>query len=382
MSKTKRMLCLIAVFLLFMMTAASAAPSVVAGPDSSGFPSITVESYTANGVTTYYTGGSIPVGAVIQFRVWVDLYNVDPVRIAYADGSSDSYSFDGAFSHDFYHAYAKAGVYVPEAYMPTDSGTFTGFPSEPISVGESGSSGYAGVPTVTGIGPLDALINGVVIILSGIGGVLGLSGSSATAVGMVVVVVVFCGFITLTGRARARGAGSGIRKSAYRDDAVDVGGGSTPQLLRSPDADDSQARGTELECKNLKAVWEDDKKKADFAKGLESAARARFARDVQHLPQDILEKCKEYIKDKAKDQVQELTEDAITAFFVAVPEVEVLTHVFVEVSKYLTKDNEGEPGLFEKLVNDYSSVVNTHSEAARLAELADFRFNEYKLRCL
>ncbi|MGD0995325.1 MAG: hypothetical protein ABR909_07355 [Candidatus Bathyarchaeia archaeon] len=80
-------------------------------------------------------------------------------------------------------------------------------------------------------------------------------------------------------------------------------------------------KGNDLECKNLKAVWDDDKKKAEFAKGLESAARARFARDVQHLPEEILNKCKEYIKDQAKDQVQELTEDAITAFFVAVPEL-------------------------------------------------------------
>ncbi len=148
------------------------------------------------------------------------------------------------------------------------------------------------------------------------------------------------------------------------------------------EADNSQVKGTELECKNLKALCEDDQKKADFAKGLESAARARFAQDVQHLPQEVLKKIKEYVVDQAKDRVQELTEDAITAFFVAVPEVGVLTHVFVEVSKYMTKDNEAEPGLFEKFVNDYNSVVNTHAEATRLTELADFRFNDYKTRCL
>ena len=94
-----------------------------------------------------------------------------------------------------------------------------------------------------------------------------------------------------------------------------------------------------------------------------------------------MNKCKEYIKDKAKDQVKELTEDAITAFFVAVPEVGVLTHVFMEVSKYMTKDTEAEPGLFEKFVNDYNSVINTHAEATRLAELADFRYNDYKKTC-
>jgi hypothetical protein len=71
-----------------------------------------------------------------------------------------------------------------------------------------------------------------------------------------------------------------MRKSAYRANAVSLGVGSTPQLLRSPEADDSQVKGTELECKNLKVLCEDDRKKAEFAKGLESAARARFAQDV------------------------------------------------------------------------------------------------------
>ncbi|MGD0995326.1 MAG: hypothetical protein ABR909_07360 [Candidatus Bathyarchaeia archaeon] len=48
----------------------------------------------------------------------------------------------------------------------------------------------------------------------------------------------------------------------------------------------------------------------------------------------------------------------------------------------MTKDTEAEPSLFEKFVNDYNSVINTHAEATRLAELADFRYNEYKTHCL
>ena len=204
MGKKNSLLFLVTVFLLFAIFAPFTAIPVKASQDSSGFPSITIESYTVGGVTTYYSGGSIPVGAVIDFRVWVDLYNVDPVKIAYADGASDSYSFGGAFSHDFYHAYNQAGVYVPEAYMPTDSGTFTGFPSQPITIGESGTSGYSGVPTVTGIGPLDALINGVVIILSSIGGGFGLSGSNATAAGVVVVVMAVAIFGMIMGRIRTR----------------------------------------------------------------------------------------------------------------------------------------------------------------------------------
>ena len=354
---------------------------VKASQNSSGFPSITIESYTVGGVTTYYSGGSIPVGDVIDFRVWVDLYNIDPVKIAYGDGTADSVDFGGSFSYDFYHAYDQAGVYAPEAYMPTDSGTFTGFPSQPLTIGDSGTSGYSGVPAVTGIGPLDALINGVVILLSSIGGPFGLSGSNATAAGVVVVVMVVAVFGIIRGRIRTNGNRI-ANKPVYQSTAPYLGAQSTPQLLRSPETDKQEMKGNDLECKNLKAVWDDDKKKADFAKGLESAARARFAQDVQHLPEEVLNKCKEYIIDQAKDRVQELTEDAITAFFVAVPEVGVLTHVFVEVSKYMTKDTEAEPGLFEKLVNDYNSVINTHAEATRLAELADFRFNEYKTRCL
>ena len=47
---------------------------VRAQQDSSGFPSITIESYTYGGTTYEYAGGTIPVGATIDFKVWVDLY--------------------------------------------------------------------------------------------------------------------------------------------------------------------------------------------------------------------------------------------------------------------------------------------------------------------
>ena len=376
MGKNKRLLFLISLFLLLTMVIAFTAMPVKASQDSSGFPSITIESYTVGGVTTYYSGGSIPVGVTIDFRVWVDLYNIDPVKIGYGDGASDSVDFGGSFSYDFYHAYDTAGTYVAEAFMPTDSGTFTGY-SQPITIGASGTSGYSGVPTVTGIGPLDALINGVVITLSSIGGVFGLSGSNATAAGVVVVVMALAAFGIIMGRIRTGSARVANRKSAYQSTAPYLGEQSTPQLLRSPEADKQDMKGNDLRCKNLKAAWDDDKGKADFAKGLEAAARARFAQDIQNLPEEILNKCKEYIKDQAKDQIQELTEDAITAFFVAVPGVGVLTHVFLEVSKYMTQ-GEVEPGLFKKFVDDYNSVYNTNAEATRLADLADFRFNEYK----
>lgn len=376
MGQKNSLLLLVSLLLLFATVAPFTVIPVKASQDSSGFPSITIESYTVGVDTTYYSTGSIPVGALIEFRVWVDLYNIDPVKIAYADGTSDSANFDGSFSHDFYHSYDKAGVYAPEAYMPTDSGTFTGFPAQPLTIGGSGTSGYDGVPTVTGVGPLDALVNGVDIVLTSIGGVFGLSGSYATTAGVVVTLIAIAALGIIMGRIRTNGTRITRKQTGYLSEQ------STPQLLRSAEPNKQETKGSDLECKNLKAIWEDDKKKADFAKGLESAARARFARDLQKLPEDIWKKCLEYIKDQAKDQIQELTEDTITAFFVAVPEVEVLTQVFVEVSKYMTKDTEAEPGLFEKLLNDQNSVVNTHAEATRLADLADFRFNEYKTRCL
>ena len=354
MGKKNSLLFFVLLFLLFAIVAPFTAIPVKASQDSSGFPSITIESYTVGGVTTYYSGGSIPVGAVIDFRVWVDLYNIDPVRIGYGDGTSDSYSFGGSFSHDFYHAYDEANTYVAEAFMPTDSGTFTGY-SPPITIG-SESSGGSSFPSF--------LSNDTVTV-----------GIVAT-----VIIVLFFG-IAVSQVKTAHAKSKKDRSKSIENQTVYIGEGTTPQLLRSPEADKQGAKGSDVECKNLKAVWDDDKKKAEFAKGLESAARARFARDLQNLPEDLWKKCLEYIKDQAKDRVQELTEDAIIAFFVAVPEVEILTHVFVEVSKYMT-EGEVEPGLFEKLVNDYNSVVNTHAEATRLAELADFRFNEYKTRCL
>ena len=63
------------------------------------------------------------------------LVHIDPVTIGFGDGASDSYSFNGAFTHDFYHAYQSASEYAPVAHMPTDSGTFSGSVSQPVVVG-------------------------------------------------------------------------------------------------------------------------------------------------------------------------------------------------------------------------------------------------------
>ena len=62
-----------------------------------------------------------------------------------------------------------------------------------------------GYRTVTGIGPLDALINGVVITLSSIGGVFGLSGSNATVMGVMVVVMAVAAFGIIMGSHQDQG---------------------------------------------------------------------------------------------------------------------------------------------------------------------------------
>lgn len=182
-----------------MATAYVAVPAK-ANQDSSGFPSVVVESYTIGGVKTIYAGGSIPVGAVIDFRVWVDLYNVDPVRIGYGDGASDSYSFEGSFTHEFYHAYQEAGVYAPVAYMPTDSGTFDGSVSQPVTIGGSswGSTGPPSstgtpsstwTPSGTGASTSGQITSGFLGFFSSVGGLFGASGTDAVTVGIVASVV-------------------------------------------------------------------------------------------------------------------------------------------------------------------------------------------------
>ncbi|MGD0250908.1 MAG: hypothetical protein ABSB97_08525 [Thermoplasmata archaeon] len=128
----------------------SAGP-VRAQQDSSGFPSITFESYTLGGQTTELGCGgtdcpSIPVGATVDIRVWVDLYNCDPVTIYFgAQGAgSQTVAFNGAFSMDFQHTYSTAGIYPVKAVMPTCPGVFDDV--APLSIGgsASGTSGLGG----------------------------------------------------------------------------------------------------------------------------------------------------------------------------------------------------------------------------------------------
>lgn len=154
MDKSKFYLCLVLLFLLSAVAVASMAPPVKAAQDPDGFPSIIIESYTYNGQTTQYGAGPIPVGAMIQFRVWVDMYNDGPARIAYGDNASDSYSFGASFSHDFYHAYTNANTYVVEVFMPVGSAEYNVY-SQPITIGGGGSSSPAGDQIMSFLGSLN-----------------------------------------------------------------------------------------------------------------------------------------------------------------------------------------------------------------------------------
>lgn len=189
MVKNKPLLFLAFLFFFSVMTAAFMATPVKAVQDSSGFPSITVESYTYNGVKTYCSGESVvqvPVGAIVDFRVWVDLYNVDPVKLAYADGTADTFNFGGSFSHDFYHTYQTASSgYIPEAYMPTDSGTFTCFCGSLLEIGQSaqnqgGSGGNSGNP-----------VDQVYAFFRTVGQAFGLSGDNAAIAGVLACCLIF-----------------------------------------------------------------------------------------------------------------------------------------------------------------------------------------------
>ncbi|MGA2574300.1 MAG: hypothetical protein ABSF36_08935 [Candidatus Methanomethylicaceae archaeon] len=190
MNRNKVYLYLVLLFLLSAIAVSSMAPPIKAAQDSDQFPSITIESYTYNGQTTQYGGGSIPVGAMIQFRVWVDINNYDPVKIAYGDGASDTYAFGGSFSHDFYHAYTSANTYVAEAFMPTDpsvSGVvYTGY-SDPITISGGGSSNPGGDQITSFLGSLNPTqvvtfaVIGVIAIAFIAGGVRALATRSARA---------------------------------------------------------------------------------------------------------------------------------------------------------------------------------------------------------
>jgi hypothetical protein len=143
------------VVVLLVVSLSFAAVVVTASParaqqDSSGFPSITFEYYTYGGQQYELgCGGSdcpaIPTGATVDIRVWVDIYNCDPVTIYFgAQGAgSETVYYDGAFSMDFQHLYSEAGIYPVKAVMPTCPGSYDDV--APLTIGGSGSSAGGGL---------------------------------------------------------------------------------------------------------------------------------------------------------------------------------------------------------------------------------------------
>ena len=340
---------LVAIFLV------SSVP-VRAQQDSSGFPSITVESYTYGGATYEYAGGTIPVGATIDFRVWVDLYNIDPVTIGYGDGASDSYTFNGAFTHDFYHAYQSAGTYAPVAQMPTDSGTFSGSVSQPVVIGDRSTASTGGGGGGFSEPNLTFNFSEPLTVFSVIIGV------------MAVLVAVL-----------PAGAGAvPIQAASYPSptDAVVLGEATTPQLLRSPETEKQEEAKTHFkECVNLKARYEDARKQADFARAMEEHTRQLLANTMLKLPKEYL---KEYLKDKIKDAATEIPIDVMMAF-IGAEELEVLAEICKKAATTLVAE-DGQ-GIVAQLWENLQGYTAARDEAKRLEDLANFWFNDFKGTC-
>jgi hypothetical protein len=327
--------------------------------DSSGFPSITVESYTYGGVTYQYAGGSIPVGATIDFRVWVDLYNMDPVKIGYGDGASDSFSFNGAFTHDFYHAYQTAASYIAVAYMPTDSGTFDG--GAPVTIGSGGNGGGGG----------------------GNGGGSGGGNSGQTTTFDVPAVVADLGVMigviaVLVALVPVGTGGVPVQATSYSStsDTVVLGDATTPQLLRSPETEKEEAAKSHAQkCANLRAAYNEARKKADFAQAQVEHSKELLAKSLQQLSPEVL---KEYLKDQVKDAAAEIPIDVMMAF-IGAEELEVLAEICKKAASTLMDD--GKHGVLSELWENYHNYTAIYDAAKQLEDLANFRLKDFKSTC-
>jgi hypothetical protein len=78
---------------------------------------ISITGYRTDDGSFYPTedGGTIPVGAQLQIRVWVDLYACDPVTVDWGDGTEQSVNYGGAFALTWPHTYSVEGTYVIQA---------------------------------------------------------------------------------------------------------------------------------------------------------------------------------------------------------------------------------------------------------------------------
>jgi hypothetical protein len=315
-------------------------------------PVVNVVGYTYNGASYSDTSGTIPVGATIHFEVVCDPFTTTALGLAYGDGTPREYSsnYASGIVH-FYHTYQTPAIYMAVAFMTTSSGTYKGF-SSPITIDGGGSA-------PNGEGGFLAGIPGVYIGIAAVvgGGVLGAA---------------------LIAYAKASEKSLGTIEPAYTEDSdtVYLGNATTPQLLRSPEAEKAEeAKVHAKECFNLKARLDDERRQANFAADMVTHSRELLADSLQKLPYEYL---KEFVKDKVKDGVTEIPITIIMAL-IGVEEFKVLAEIFKKVAKHLV-DN-GDPGVLEQLLRSYWNYIDACNYAKFRQEWADFWLVEFKSRC-
>ncbi len=81
---------------------------------------VILEGYKVNGgsFTPVSDGDTIPLGAQLEIRVFVDLYSCDPVTLNWGDGTVQTATYGGSFAEAWYHTYGAAGSYTIQATEP------------------------------------------------------------------------------------------------------------------------------------------------------------------------------------------------------------------------------------------------------------------------
>ncbi len=124
-----------AAFLLLLL-AFLATLLVLAAPTARASADVSIQGYdSGGGFTPIGDGGSMPVGATLEIRVWVDLYACDPVAVNWGDGNIQTQNYGGSFAKTWTHTYAQAGTYRIQAGEPC-GGTGT---AESVTVGGAGN---------------------------------------------------------------------------------------------------------------------------------------------------------------------------------------------------------------------------------------------------
>src|SRR3990172_1582040 len=135
-----------------LLVAVLAALLLASGPARAS-ADVSIRGYDAGGgFVPVGNGGSIPVGASLEIRVWVDLYACDPVTVRWGDGTTSTHSYGGSFAQTWTHTYDTAGTYTITASEACGGSGNTGT----INVGGGGSaifdpSSEMFVPTILGM---------------------------------------------------------------------------------------------------------------------------------------------------------------------------------------------------------------------------------------